>query len=149
VLAIYSFTSQRRRFQSLLQQSSSSLTTSRFFRLLAVSSTDMLFTVPFVISVIVQQSRTLMPSQKWSDLHYGFGQVFLYAKEDIADTGSASMEVTTSISSWLPLFAAFVYFACFGMHESALDKYAAAYCFVSGAFSKGCVQLGMAVGSPV
>jgi hypothetical protein len=143
-LAVYNFTSQRRRFQSLLQQSSSSLTTSRFFRLLAVSSIDMFVTVPCVIVLITTQVKTLKPSQKWSDLHYDFGQVFRYATEDLDDASSASTAVTTALSNWLPLFAAFVYFACFGMHDSALDKYAAAYCFVSEAFSKGCVQKEMA-----
>lgn len=140
MLAIYNFTSQRRRFQSLLRQSSSSLTTSRFFRLLAVSSVDMLFTIPCVIYSIVIQSKNLVPSQRWSDLHYDFGQVFLYSQKDLLDPRSASLEVTTSISSWLPLFAAFVYFACFGMHDSALDRYIMAYRFVAKAVSntQGC-----------
>jgi hypothetical protein len=127
-LAVYNFTSQRRRFQSLLQQSSSSLTTSRFFRLLAVSSIDMFVTVPCVIVLITTQVKTLKPSQKWSDLHYDFGQVFRFSSQDLENPlFREELRAITAVSNWMPLFAAFVYFACFGMHDSALDKYTTSY----------------------
>jgi len=131
-LSVYNFTSQRRRFQSLLQQNSSSLNSSRFLRLLTVSAVDMLLSTPFIAWNIAYQARHVRPSQRWSDLHYDFDLVFLNAKVDEDSSADAfALHYSFLISLWLPNIAAFVYFVCFGMHDSALESYMALYQNVS------------------
>lgn len=138
-LSVYNFTSQRRRFQSLLQQNSSSLNSSRFFRLLAVSSVDMLLSVPAVAWTLSYQIRRMRPTQNWSDLHYNFGLRLLYTESEASSDLSTFYSLKSS--AWLPIIGSFVYFVCFGMHDNALDNYICLYQRALGLLSKlrGCV----------
>lgn len=119
-LAIYNFISQRRRFQSLLQQNSPTLNSSRFFRLLAVSAFDMLVNTPAIVWTLSFQTRNIQPTLSWADVHYNFGLVFNISEAQAQSARGAYY--ATMISHWLPLVASFAYFLCFGMHDGVLAR---------------------------
>lgn len=88
----------------------------------------MMLSLPFIAWSISYQARHILPSQRWSDLHYGFELVFLNAKPNENSPADAfALFYSVLLSQWLPIVAAFVYFMCFGMHDSALDTYIVLY----------------------
>jgi hypothetical protein len=123
-----------------MQQTSSSLNGSRFIRLLAVSAVDMLLSVPFAIASLAFRVRTVQPTLNWVDTHYDFGAVYSSSLQDaeLSRPGSSSMQ---ALSVWLPIFASFFYFACFGMHDTFLESYIQGYHSIARKLSshKACV----------
>lgn len=117
-----------------MQQSSSSLNSSRFFRLLAISAIDMLVSVPLGLVLLVQQVGVLRPTYSWADVHYGFSQVLSFNAEFVEKNAPGSVALQ-ALSKWLPVFGAFFYFACFGMHDTVLESYIQRYHSIARKFS--------------
>ncbi|KAL7412134.1 GPCR fungal pheromone mating factor, partial [Mrakia frigida] len=121
-LSIWNFTSRRLQFQSVLQTSGGGLNTSRFIRLVSLSTVEMLVSVPlgsWVISYIVDTS--FMPVLSWNDTHADFSMVYIFnADSMLANPTSAR---GNSVQRWIPVFATFLYFSFFGVQEEALVSY--------------------------
>lgn len=121
-LSIWNFTSRRLQFKSVLQQSGGGLNTSRFVRLISLSTIEMAVSIPlgsWAISYIVDNS--LQPVLNWDDTHADFSKVYIFDAATLLATPKASSG--TSVQRWLPIFAAFLYFCFFGMQEEALTTY--------------------------
>ena len=106
----------------MLQKSGGGLNTSRFVRLISLSFVEMLVSVPLAgYSLGWTASHALEPITSWSDVHADW---FRIDKFDAAYLESSGVTNTlTSLSRWIPVFAAFVYFMFFGMQEEALTAY--------------------------
>lgn len=131
-LALHNFITRRRHFQAVMQNSDSNLNTGRFLRLIALSSTEMLFSVPFSAWVLAENSRRLVPTDSWENIHYQWSRVIFIS---IASHSSSVQEYAlTNFARWVPIFTAFLYFAFFGMQEEAMSGYSLAWaCLVRGA----------------
>ncbi|CED85379.1 STE3 [Phaffia rhodozyma] len=131
--AIYNFLAQRRRFQAVLQQHSSSLNSSRFLRLIGVAAVDMVLSLPFGIYEIIHNSYNLQPTYSWADLHHSFDLV-QETDQSILNAQPGSW-ASINLSRWTTTLAAFIYFAFFGMHEDALSFHASTWNKITAAFS--------------
>jgi len=121
-LSIWNFTSRRLQFKSVLQQSGGGLNTSRFVRLISLSTIEMAVSIPlgsWAISYIVDNS--LQPVLNWDETHADFHKVYIFDEAVLLATPKSASG--TSVQRWLPIFAAFLYFCFFGMQEEALTTY--------------------------
>lgn len=101
----------------------------------------MLISVPLGLVLLVQQVGVLRPTYSWADVHYGFSQVLSFTAEFVEKNSPGSITLQ-ALSKWLPVFGAFFYFACFGMHDTVLESYIQRYHSIARKFSsnKSCVR---------
>lgn len=141
-LAVYNFLSKRRRFQAVLQQSTSCLNISRFIRLIALSCTEMLVTVPLTSWALYYHSVQPFKTLSWADMHYDWKRVIFYVKDSarvdlrLAESSLWSLIGNTDLTlwefnRWVPVFTAFLYFTFFGVQDEALVVYSNALAFLS------------------
>jgi hypothetical protein len=119
-----------------MQNSNSNLNTGRFLRLIAISSVEMLLSIPFSTWVMAQNVRVMQFTQSWADLHYQFSRI-IYASVDSRSVSSEAFALL-NFSRWIPVFTAFLYFAFFGMQEEAMSGYASAW----EALRRACGRIG-------
>lgn len=107
--------------------SNPSLTKHRYFRLMALSMTEMLFTVPIAtFGMFLSLTRhDVRPWISWSDTHYNYSHVNLYPS--ILWRMDHLTTVTVEISRALPVVCAVVFFAFFGFAEEARRHYGQTY----------------------
>jgi pheromone a factor receptor len=108
-----------------MQNSNSNLNTGRFLRLIAISSVEMLLSIPFSTWVLVQNSQVMVHSQSWADTHYQFSRI-VYASINTRSVGAETYALQ-NFARWFPVFTAFLYFAFFGMQEEAMSGYTSAW----------------------
>lgn len=124
----------------MLNQSNGGLNSSRFIRLVALSFTEMCLSVPFSVWALANAVRERVPSQNWSDLHYGFSEVYVLDVDALAR--SPTVAAITNVNRWIPVFTAFLYFVFFGMQDDAISNYARAGLVVQGFFRRLASRLG-------
>ena len=78
-IAVYNFLSKRRRFQAVLQQSSSSLNISRFIRLVALSLVEMFIAVPLTSWVLYDNAVQPLKTLGWTELHFDWSRIVFKA----------------------------------------------------------------------
>ncbi|KAJ7585980.1 STE3-like pheromone receptor [Mycena floridula] len=135
----YSFRTLRsfwiRRVQfSELVSSNSAMNASRYFRLMLLAFIDMLFTIPLGVYTIYTGSAgvELAPWISWDDTHFDFGRVGLFPS--LMWRQSRSFEISTELTRWLAVFAAFVFFSLFGFAVEARKHYFQAFMWVAKPF---------------
>lgn len=116
--------------------SGSSLTTSRYFRLMALALTDLALTVPFGIYEIYSNTvdAPVQPWTGWADVHFGFSRVDQYPA--LMWRASPAVAVPIELSRWIVPATAFVFFAYFGFAEEARKNYRVAYLAISSRIQK-------------
>jgi len=125
VLSLRSLLARQAQFREFIS-STTGLTSSRYFRLMALAVTELLFTVPFGIYQIYSNSvGGVVPWQGWSNAHYDFSRVDQYAA--ILWTSDPSLAVPLQLSRWIIPSCAFIFFAFFGFAEEARKRYYAIY----------------------
>ncbi|KAI9509915.1 STE3-domain-containing protein [Russula earlei] len=126
---IYHFYDRGRQFQQIMTFTNG-VNRSRYFRLMALSSVDMIASVPLATYVIVHNAKLgLTPWISWSDTHSNFSRViqvpaFVW-KNDPAHIDSLEM------FRWVLVACAFVIFAFFGFAEEARKHYRLVYTSVA------------------
>jgi pheromone a factor receptor len=146
-IAVYNFLSKRRRFQAVLQQSSSSLNISRFIRLVALSLVEMFIAVPLTSWVLYDNAVQPLKTLGWTELHFDWSRIVYYVNDpthiDLRLADAAHWQVVSSsqfehsqVTRWIPVFTAFLYFTFFGTQEEALSGYSAAVNFLSFPFRR-------------
>nr|AGG68685.1 putative pheromone receptor [Flammulina velutipes]QHW03267.1 putative pheromone receptor protein isoform 5 [Flammulina filiformis] len=128
-LTLRSFFIRRAQFTSLL--SSTSVTHTRYIRLMALSVCDMSFTVPFAIYVmyIGTAGIPLSPWISWDDTHYNWLRVQVVPAQ--IWRGISGYQITVELTRWLSVFCAFTFFALFGFASEAKKNYRKAFGAVS------------------
>ncbi|KAH9943673.1 putative fungal pheromoneG-protein-coupled receptor [Amylocystis lapponica] len=122
VLSLRSLLARQAQFKKFLA-SNSNLTSGRYFRLMALAATELIFTVPFGIYEIYSNaaSGSLQPWDGWANTHYDFSRVVLYPA--VVWTMDPSVAVPLQLSRWIIPACAFVFFSFFGFAEEARKHY--------------------------
>ncbi|KAH6907369.1 pheromone receptor Rcb2 B44 [Coprinopsis sp. MPI-PUGE-AT-0042] len=124
-MALYHFNMRRIQFSSFLN-SGTTLTMSRYLRLMGLALVEMCCTTPLAIFVIVLNSKIApSPYISWEDTHWGYSQIQQVPR---AIWGmSKLLTVSFELTRWLAPFSAILFFIFFGFAEEAKKQYAAAF----------------------
>ncbi|KAI0270658.1 putative fungal pheromone GPCR, STE3-type [Gloeopeniophorella convolvens] len=128
ILSIRAFWIRQAEMKEFLANSST-MTTGRYFRLIALSMTEMSLTTPLSVFVIIfNASGEIQPWISWSNIHFDFSRVELIsASLWQPDHGLAASLI---ITRWLVPLSAFVFFVFFGFGDEALKNYRKCYAVI-------------------
>ncbi|KAJ7732231.1 pheromone A receptor-domain-containing protein [Mycena maculata] len=124
ILSLREFNRRRAQFALLLSASSTSpLSLSRYFRLMALATIELVFNTPIsayglYLTVTHDQIR---PWISWANTHFQFSAVDLIPS--IIWRADRATVVTIELSRWAVVFCAFVFFAFFGFAAEARKHY--------------------------
>ncbi|KAI0729139.1 putative fungal pheromoneG-protein-coupled receptor [Fomitopsis betulina] len=105
------------------------LTSSRYFRLMALSMTELLFTVPFgIYQIYANAEGGVEPWLGWANTHYDFSRVDQFPA--ILWLSNPTYAIPLQISRWMLPICAFIFFAFFGFAEEARRRYYTVYCSI-------------------
>jgi pheromone a factor receptor len=126
ILSIRAFNKRRAQFKELLSVNSN-LNSNRYFRLMCLAGTEILFTFPLSCWSIFLNATSdpIEPWKGWDDTHSDFSHVGQYPSVIWhLDKGEAiSLETTR----WFVILCAIVFFAFFGFADEARKNYRAAF----------------------
>ncbi|PPR07023.1 hypothetical protein CVT26_005218 [Gymnopilus dilepis] len=122
LLTLRAFMHRRAQFAQFLS-SNTTLTVNRYFRLMCLATTEILFTIPLssaglYLNVI---SNPIYPWKSWSDIHFDW-----YVIDVIPAIAWRSIPISSAIlelNRWSLVFCAFVFFAFFGFADEARRSY--------------------------
>lgn len=122
VLSLLAFYKKRSQFQQFLSHTST-MSVSRYFRLMALATTELLCTTPFA-SYSIYLNLTTTPVNRWiswSDTHFNFSRV-----EQVPATLwrlSHQTVISFELSRWMLVVCGLVFFGFFGFAEEARRNY--------------------------
>ncbi|CAE6529607.1 unnamed protein product [Rhizoctonia solani] len=122
-LSIRGFLKVRRQFQQVLSHSGSGINMSRYFRLMALASEEILFAIPFA-SYLLKQNLTVVsqkPWTSWQDAHKDYEIVRNTSWMVLKASGPSFNAVM--ISLWVLPAGGFLFFIWFGLSGEALTAY--------------------------
>ncbi|CCM02274.1 uncharacterized protein FIBRA_04359 [Fibroporia radiculosa] len=126
VLSLKAFTARRAQFKQFLTSGQSSLTFSRYFRLMALATTELLFTIP-VSSYAIYLNATAQPIEpwvSWSYVHYDFSRI--EQVPSILWRSDRQLVIALELGQWLNPVCALIFFAYFGLASEARSHYKSA-----------------------
>ena len=126
VLTLISFIRRQAQFSQFLS-TNSSLTASRYFRLMALACTEILCTTPLAIFQITLNATAapIMPWVSWEDTHYGFDRVGQIPA--VIWRGSHLVVAGLTLTKWSSVICAFIFFIFFGFAAEARRHYSGAF----------------------
>ena len=126
VLTLVSFVRRQAQFSQFLS-AGSSLTTSRYFRLMALACTEMMCTTPLAIfSITINVTAApVIPWLSWEDTHYNFDRVgqipaLIWRTNHLLVAGY-------TLTKWSSVICAFLFFVFFGFASEARKYYSSAF----------------------
>lgn len=128
-LTLRAFWRRRIQFQELLS-SASSMSISRYFRLMLLSFLEMVLTIPLAVySIYINTNGVpVAPYKSWADTHYQFWVVLQIPA--FIWQGNQANAIAVEMGRWIYPCAAFLFFALFGFAEEARRHYRAAFWWV-------------------
>ncbi|KAM5538796.1 hypothetical protein V8D89_007518 [Ganoderma adspersum] len=134
VLSLLAFNKRRAQFNEFLTSKKSSLTISRYFRLMALSTTSLMLLIPISSYGIYLNvtSQPLGPWRSWSDTHFDFGRIEQVPA--IVWRSNPRSVIANELNRWLSPACALIFFMWFGIASEARRHYNAAFWFVAGKF---------------
>ena len=122
VLSIRAFIKRQAQFNELLAKNSS-LTRNRYFRLMALATTELFCTIPFGAFLMYMDltSDAVQPYKGWADTHFDYSQVNQYPATIWRLDRSA--EICIEMSRWLVIICAWIFFMFFGFADEARRNY--------------------------
>lgn len=126
VLTLRAFMKRRMQFNQFVS-SNTSLTMSRYFRLMALATAEVLFTTPISAYGIYLNvvANPLQPWRGFADAHFNYSKVLQFPA--IQWRMSMTKVVSLELSRWSMVFCAFVFFAFFGFADEAFKHYRIVY----------------------
>ncbi|KAI0920339.1 hypothetical protein AcV5_010105 [Taiwanofungus camphoratus] len=130
-LSLRAFALRRAQFHEFLSSNKTTLTFGRYFRLMALATTELAFTIP-IASYGIYLNATVQPVEpwvSWSNTHFAFSRV-----EQIPSViwrMNHQLVVALELGQWLNPICALIFFAYFGFAGEARKNYKAAFCFVA------------------
>lgn len=126
VLSLRCFVRRRLEFNQFLS-SNKSLTVSRYFRLMALATTEICCTTPLAVFTIYLNltATPVGPWRSWSDTHFAFSRVEEYPA--LLWRANFLTVLSMEFSRWLNPWCSFIFFAFFGFAEEARKHYRAAF----------------------
>ncbi|KAI0632778.1 pheromone A receptor-domain-containing protein [Trametes polyzona] len=122
-MSLHAFNKRRAQFAEFLS-SHSALTVTRYFRLMAIATTDLLCSVPisaYGIYLNIVDSE-IHPWISWDDTHFQFWKV--YQIPAVVWRMDRNTIISFELSRWLVPFCALLFFAFFGFAAEARTYYA-------------------------
>jgi hypothetical protein len=133
VLSLRALLQRQAQFSQFLN-SNKGITVSRYVRLMALATTEILFTVPVAsLALIINLQGGLAPSMTWEDLHFNFSRVGQYPS--LHWRINHWNVVAFALTRWSGPFCSIVFFAFFGFAEEARRHYMDALRFVFSPFT--------------
>ena len=125
-LTLWSFLQRQAQFSKFIS-SNSSLTMSRYFRLMALAGVELLFTTPLSVFLMVLNAtaQPLDPWVSWDDTHSNFGRVRLIPA--VVWSMNRWLAVGIQVNRWSGPFCAFLFFSFFGFAAEARKNYRTAF----------------------
>lgn len=119
ILAVRALRRRQSEFKEALSQHSN-LNSNRYFRLMALAFTDVMFTIP-IATYFLWSNLTQAPIYGWSwdSSHWGFDRVDTFPAVIWQPLYAGAFEV----SRWVNVFGAFIFFGFFGFSEEARRHY--------------------------
>ncbi|KAI0053512.1 STE3-domain-containing protein [Auriscalpium vulgare] len=110
--------------------SNRNLNQNRYLRLIALSTTEMVCTIPLSVYSLYLNSHvfSISPWLGWADTHFDFGRVGQFS--DVQWRMDPVEQAAIELSRWLIVFCAFAFFAFFGFADEARKHYLLAYASV-------------------
>lgn len=127
VLSLRSFARRRAEFGEFFA-SNKSLTVSRYFRLMALATTEIIFTTPLAIFSMWFNATAspIGPWRSWDDTHFDYFRV-KQIPAVLWRNGTRSQVVGLELSRWVIPLCALVFFGFFGFAEEAKKNYRAVF----------------------
>jgi len=117
------FLRRRVTFNELLKSQGTGLSVSRYVRLMALASVDMVIVFPMSIIILVHNaSLGLEPWISWDNTHYNFGRVS-YVTYFLFSTQPQSSIVIFELTRWCMPLAGFLFFLFFGLASESRKQY--------------------------
>ncbi|EMD35181.1 STE3-like pheromone receptor B mating type [Gelatoporia subvermispora B] len=134
-LSIRQFLIRRAEFNKFLS-SNTSLTANRYFRLMALATTELMCSTPISAygMYLNLSGSNVRPWISWADTHYGFSRVDQYPA--VIWRSDKQNIIAFELTLWLPIFCAVVFFAFFGFALEARNNYIKAWSIVVKQCSK-------------
>ncbi|KAF5342954.1 hypothetical protein D9758_014948 [Tetrapyrgos nigripes] len=126
IRSIIAFNKRRTQFKQLLSKNSN-LSSNRYWRLMCLAATEVLFTIPLG-AYAIYLNTTSFPIQPWisfADTHFGFSRV-----DNIPSLiwrSDKRLETPLEITRWSPVICAIIFFGYFGFADEARKNYKAFY----------------------
>ncbi|KAL4259943.1 G-protein coupled receptor 4 family protein [Pleurotus pulmonarius] len=129
-LTLRAFMRRRAQFNQFLSHNSS-LTVSRYFRLMLLATIELVIGIPINAYGIYLNatSAPVQPWLGWADAHFDWYTIDTFP--GVLWRSSARTIVTLELSRWLIVFCAFLFFGFFGFADEARKQYRLAYQFVA------------------
>lgn len=126
IRSIIAFNKRRAQFKELLSRNSN-LNSNRYWRLMCLAATEVLFTVPLGVWGIYTNA-TAYPISPWisfADTHAGFSRVD--QTPSIIWRSNPRLEIPLEVTRWSPIVCALIFFGYFGFADEARKNYRAMY----------------------
>ncbi|KAJ3010643.1 hypothetical protein NUW54_g2416 [Trametes sanguinea] len=135
ILSLRAFAMRRAQFNEFLA-ASSSLTIARYFRLMALSTIELLCTTP--IAVYGLYLNSISPIYRWisfADTHFGYSRVDQVSA--VFWRTSHTAIITFELGRWSTVFCALVFFVLFGFADEARRNYRKVYFPIHAVWRRG------------
>jgi len=122
-LSLRAFALRRAQFMQFLSSNQSSLTFGRYFRLMALATTELLFTIP-ISSYAIYLNATAQPIEpwvSWSYVHFAFSRI--EQVPSIIWRMDRQLLIALELGQWLNPICALIFFAYFGLASEARKHY--------------------------
>ncbi|KAF9526208.1 fungal pheromone STE3G-protein-coupled receptor [Crepidotus variabilis] len=130
VLSLRAFTRRRLEFSQFMHSNASSLTMSRYFRLMALAMSDIILTTPLAIFTIYLNTKVspVGPWISWADTHFDYGRIqqvpaLLWRQNHV-------LVISMEFTRWAAPMCAIVFFAFFGFADEAKRNYTKFFWFI-------------------
>jgi len=125
VLTLISFVRRQAQFSQFLS-GNSTLSTGRYFRLMALACTEVLLTTPLAIfSISLNVANGTAPWISWEDTHYDFGRIGQVPA--VIWRSNPRIAAGYILTQWSCVICAFIFFIFFGFAAEARRHYSSAF----------------------
>ncbi|KAH9943675.1 pheromone A receptor-domain-containing protein, partial [Amylocystis lapponica] len=127
ILSLRAFALRRAQFKEFLSSNNSSLSFSRYFRLMALATTELMLTIP-ISSYAIYLNATAQPLDPWVswwNTHWDFSRVEQIPS--IIWRMDHELVIAMELGQWLNPLCALIFFAYFGVASEARKHYKMAF----------------------
>lgn len=121
-------------FSQFLSSQPSSSNSGRYFRLMALATTEIVFTLPISLFGMYLNIRfnTIQPWISWDNIHFDYNRTGTFPS--ILFRSRSNALIVLEMSRWLLVFCAFIFFAFFGFAEEAQKFYSNTFWSIASLF---------------
>lgn len=127
VMTLHVFMKRRAQFSQFVSSVNSSLTINRYFRLMLLATSELLFNIPISTYGLYLNITNIpvYPWKSWSDIHFDWYTPDIFPA--LLWRSNRSEVATLELSRWTLVFCALLFFGFFGFADEARKNYRLAY----------------------